>query len=122
MGVEMCKGKAKAARREPNGKYFGQNEPFFSLPFFAEIAGKDAYLVIFFRKYTNCIKICRRIEAAQSVISRPAIQIKILLRMVCQTAGKTNELCAQAAALAGGAQSYPIQIPLAVRLCPAVQP
>lgn len=92
----MCKGKAKAARREPNGKYFGQNEPFFSLPFFAEIAGKDAYLVIFFRKYTNCIKICRRIEAAQSVISRPAIQIKILLRMVCQTAGKTNELCAQA--------------------------
>ena len=29
----MCKGKAKAARREPNGKYFGQNEPFFSLPF-----------------------------------------------------------------------------------------
>ena len=52
MGVEMCKGKAKAARREPNGKYFGQNEPFFSLPFFAEMAGKDAYLVIFFRKYT----------------------------------------------------------------------
>ena len=41
MGVEMCKGKAKAARREPNGKYFGQNEPFFSLPFFAEMAGKD---------------------------------------------------------------------------------
>lgn len=84
----MCKGKAKAARREPNGKYFGQNEPFFPLPFFAEMAGKDAYLVIFFRKYTNCIKICRRIEAAQSVISRPAIQIKILLRMVCQTAAK----------------------------------
>ena len=55
MGVEMCKGKAKAARREPNGKYFGQNEPFFPLPFFAEMAGKDAYLVIFFRKYTNSV-------------------------------------------------------------------